>query len=322
MRWFQAESGTRKASMKVRLLCGAIVVAVPLSGASAQTTPESEVEPESRNQESEQAPEGSTATEPEGSDSSIETVRTTEGNIIVTARRYVPGEAFANKSNIPLIETPQSVSVVTRDQIDLLNFVDVQQAVRYTAGTQGEHYGPDLRFDFLTVRGFTPRQYIDGLIVPVSTTIPSAGLDLYLFDSLEILKGPASMLYGSAPPGGIFNETSRRPLRSMGGEIQAKFGNDDYKSIAGTITGNIAGPIDARLTGLYLDRDAERDLVTAKRLSLAPSLTVRLTDATSLTGLFYYQKDKVRNDTNGFLPAVGTLLPNPNGQLDRDANVA
>ena len=98
---------------------------------------------------------------------SVETVRQEVGGVqevIVRAKRYVPEESIsANKSDIPLIETPQSVSAITRDQIDLLNFTDAQQAVRYAAGTYGESYGPDLRYDFLTVRGFTPKQYIDGL---------------------------------------------------------------------------------------------------------------------------------------------------------------
>ena len=101
----------------------------------------------------------------------VEAVKQGDGGIIVTARRFVPSGAItASKTTAPLIETPQSVSVISRDQIDLLNFVDVQQAVRYTAGIVGENYGPDLRFDFLTLRGFVPVQYVDGLQAPVSST--------------------------------------------------------------------------------------------------------------------------------------------------------
>ena len=141
-------------------------------------------------------------------------LRTTEaddGTVIVVAPNYVPQGGFtANKTDIPLIATPQSVSVITRDQIDLLDFVDAQQAVRYTAGVYGENYGPDARYDFFTVRGFTPKQYIDGLAAPVSTSIYSVGVDLYAFESLEVLKGPAATLYGNSPPGGLYNETSRR----------------------------------------------------------------------------------------------------------------
>ncbi len=136
---------------------------------------------------------------------SLETTRTEVDGmkaIVVTAKHYVPEASIsANKSDIPLIETPQSVSVITRDQIDLLNFVDAQQAVRYAAGVEGENYGPDLRYDFLTVRGFTPKQYIDGLAAPISTTIYSVGLDLYGFQSFDILKGPASVSVWQRPAG-------------------------------------------------------------------------------------------------------------------------
>src|SRR5690606_10772369 len=110
--------------------------------------------------------------------------------IVVSAPDYVPaGSMTATKTDAPLIETPQSISVVTRDQIDLLGFIDVQQAIRYTSGIVGENYGPDLRYDFLTLRGFTPKQYIDGLQAPISTTIFNVGADLYGFQEVDVLKG-------------------------------------------------------------------------------------------------------------------------------------
>ncbi|WP_380876085.1 ferrichrome receptor FiuA [Sphingomonas sp. DBB INV C78] len=256
----------------------------------------------------------------------LETTRTTvdgQDVIVVTARNYVPeGSVTASKTNIPLIESPQSISVVTRDQIDLLNFVDAQQAVRYTAGVFGENYGPDLRFDFFTVRGFTPKQYIDGLAAPITTTIFSVGVDLYAFQSLDVLKGPASVLYGSAPPGGIYNQTSRRASDEFGGEISAKYGNDDYKQIAGTVTGPVADGVSVAMTGLYRDRDSEIDFTKAKRVMLSPTATFQLGDNTKLTGLFYYQYDKVQGGSGGFLPVNGTLLDNPNGKISRHTNSA
>ncbi|MBB6123732.1 TonB-dependent siderophore receptor [Sphingobium subterraneum] len=255
----------------------------------------------------------------------IETTRSTidgEDAIIVTAPNYVAsGSMTATKSAIPLIETPQSVSVITRDQIDLLNFIDAQQAVRYTAGVFGENYGPDLRFDFLTVRGFTPKQYIDGLAAPVSTSILSVGVDLYAFQSFDILKGPASVLYGNSPPGGLYNQTSRRASNEFDGEIGVKYGTDDYKQIAGTVTGPVNDGLSVRFTGLYRDRDAERDNVKAERLFAAPTATWDIGPDTKLTGLLYYQYDKVQGDTNGFLPVYGTLLPNPLGRISRSTNL-
>ena len=242
--------------------------------------------------------------------------------VIVIAPDYVPEDGgTANKSNIPLIETPQSVSVITRDQIDLLAFIDAQQAVRYTSGAFGENYGPDLRFDFLTVRGFTPKQYIDGLAAPVSTSILSVGVDLYAFESFDILKGPASALYGSSPPGGLYNQISRRPDSEFGGEVQAKYGSDNYMQVAGTVHGPLSDTVSYSLTGLYLDREAERDLVSAERMLVAPALTWEITPDTTLTGLGYFQSDEVLGDTNGFLPVFGTLLPNPLGQIDPSTNI-
>jgi iron complex outermembrane recepter protein len=265
------------------------------------------------------------ATEPVDSSTPVETVRTEIDNlpvVVVTARRYVPeGSVSANKSDIPLIETPQSISVITRDQIDLLNFIDSQQAVRYVAGAHGENYGPDLRFDFLTVRGFTPKQYIDGLAAPVSTTIYSVGLDLYGFESFDLLKGPASVLYGNAPPGGIYNQTERRASSRFGGEVGAKFGQDQFKEAFGTVTGSISDQVSARFTGMYRDRGAERNLVKAKRSYAAPTFTWKIGSDTTLTGLFYSQHDEVRGDTNGFLPVYGTLLPNPIGHVSPSVNL-
>ena len=203
----------------------------------------------------------------------------------------------------------------------MLNFLDVQQAVRYTAGVVGENYGPDLRYDFLTLRGFIPVQYIDGLQAPVSSTISNVGVDLYGFEAVDVLKGPAGVLYGTTPPGGIYNVTSRRPSTRTGGEVQVQYGTDDFKQVAGTVTGELTNGVSARLTGLYRDRDSQTDFVNARRAYVAPAVTVEIGPDTKLTGLGYYQWDRVEGDTNGFLPAVGVLVPNPVGKVRRGVNL-
>lgn len=250
-----------------------------------------------------------------------------EPEILVVAPRFVPeGAVSATKTDAPLIEVPQSISVVTRDQIDLLNFIDVQQAVRYVAGIVGENYGPDLRFDFLTVRGFTPVQYLDGLQAPVSATIANVGVDLYGFESVAILKGPSAVLYGSTPPGGIYDLTSRRPDGSLGagdlgGEVQVKLGTQAFRQVAGTVTGTVTPGVTARFTGLYRDRESQTDLVDQRRTYVAPAVSVALGPDTRLTGLGYYQRDRVDGDTNGFLPVSGTLRRNPLGRIGRGTNL-
>lgn len=242
--------------------------------------------------------------------------------IVVSAPNYVPaGSMTATKSGAPLIETPQSISVVTRDQIDLLGFTDVQQAVRYTSGIVGENYGPDLRFDHLTLRGFNPKQYIDGLQAPITTSVFNVGADLYGFQEVDVLKGPAAVLYGNSPPGGIYNLTSRRADELFGGEFGVKYGSDDYKQVHGTVTGPIADNLSARATLLYRDRGSQTEHVTGERTYFAPTFTWHIGEHTSLTGLAYYQKDANTGDTNGYLPAHGTLLGNPNGTIRRGRNL-
>ena len=105
---------------------------------------------------------------------------------------------------------PQSVSVISRDMIDLLNWTSLNESVRYSAGATGEAFGPDERYDWLQVRGFDPVQFIDGVQAPIGS-VNNTGTDLYGSESVEVLKGPASVLYGQSPPGGIVNMMSRRP---------------------------------------------------------------------------------------------------------------
>lgn len=240
--------------------------------------------------------------------------------IIVSAPHYVPSSnTAATKMDAPLIETPQSISVVTRDQVDLLNMQNLSQAVRYSSGVIGENYGADERYDWLTLRGFNPVQYVDGLQAPVGS-VPNVGLDLYGFESVEVLKGPASVLYGLAPPGGIVNLTSRRPRDEFGGELQAQYGQYNAKQVAADITGPAGSQLSYRLTALYRDRETQMDYVDSERTYVAPALTWAIAESTKLTLLGYYQKDRIDGDGGGFLPAQGVVLPSPFGRLPTGRN--
>ncbi|MDA5193984.1 TonB-dependent siderophore receptor [Govanella unica] len=241
--------------------------------------------------------------------------------VIVSAPHYVStGSLSATKTDAPLIETPQAVTVISRDQIDLLSWTSLQQSVRYTAGVSGENYGPDERYDWLTIRGFNPIQYIDGLQAPIGS-VTNAGTDLYGSQSVDILKGPSSVLYGQTPPGGIVNMTSRRPEREWGGEVQGQYGSYNHFQGAGDITGPVSDIVSFRLTGLARDRGTQIDFVKSQRQYFAPAVTFDFSDKTRLTLLAYYQHDKVTGDSGGFLPAFGTLLPNPLGKIPVGTNL-
>ncbi len=240
-------------------------------------------------------------------------------DVVVTARRhYVATDTTsATKTDIPLLETPQSVSVITHDQIELLQIQNLEQATRYTAGIISGSYGGDDRFDWLTLRGFTPTEYLDGLRLPTAAVAEAQSrLDIYALEQVEILKGPASALYGEVPPGGLVNMTSKRPSADASGEAQLQLGTFNHRQIAFDSTGPIdAGtPVLYRVTALLRDSDAQVDYDHDRRTLLAPAVTFNFSDAGSLTLLSHYQDDHTGTAVQ-FLPSQGTLLPNPNGEI-------
>lgn len=243
------------------------------------------------------------------------------GPVVVTAERYVSTEgSSASKSDIPLVEMPQSVSVVSRDMIDLLNWTSLNESVRYAAGATGEAFGPDERYDWLQIRGFDPVQFIDGVQAPIGS-VNNTGTDLYGSEAVEILKGPASVLYGQSPPGGIVNMVSRRPRDVAGGEIEVQGGEYNMWQVAGDLTGPLSDRVSGRITALYRDRETQVDFLTSKRLFISPAVKFQLGDETELTLLANYQDDDLENQSTGFLPIYGTQLPNPLGKVPVGRNL-
>jgi iron complex outermembrane receptor protein len=243
------------------------------------------------------------------------------GPVVVTAERYVSTEgSSASKSDIPLVEMPQSVSVVSRDMIDLLNWTSLNESVRYSAGATGEAFGPDERYDWLQVRGFDPVQFIDGVQAPIGS-VNNTGTDLYGSESVEILKGPAAVLYGQSPPGGIVNMVSRRPQEGRSGELEVQGGEYNMWQVAGDFTGALSDRTSGRITALYRDRETQVDFLNSKRLFISPALKIQFGDDTQLTLLANYQDDDIENQSTGFLPIYGTMLPNPLGKVPVGRNL-
>lgn len=242
---------------------------------------------------------------------------------VVVIGRYVPvGSNTATKSDVPVLETPQSISVITREQIELLNFQSIEETVRYTAGITGSFYGDDNRFDWLTLRGFSPTTYVDGLQLP-SGTFAISRLDVSGLESVEILKGPSSSLYGAMPPGGLVNLISRRPRQEFGVELGLQTGSYDHYQTNVDLTGSLndSQTVYYRLGALYRDSGSIVRFADNQRQLLQPALTFAPNDRFRLTILTHFQKDE-GGTTLQFLPEAGTLLPNPNGQLSRSTYVS
>lgn len=225
----------------------------------------------------------------------------------------------ATKTNTALIETPQSVSVVTSDEIRDMGADSLQEALNYAAGVRSDAYGLDSRSDNARIRGATPTTYQDGLRSNYNYYTSTTRPEPYTLERIEVLRGPTSMLYGQGSTGGVINLVSKRPLAEPHREIEVSYGTHDRRQIAADLT----GPIDAdgewryRLVAVGRKSDTQVDYVRDDRWVLAPSLTWQPSAATSLTLLALLQND-TSGSTAQFFPWEGVVLPNPNGQLPTD----
>ena len=220
------------------------------------------------------------------------------------------------KTDTPLVETPMAISVVTQDQMRAQAVQNIPQAVRYTSGTRAEIAGADGRFDYVYVRGFPADLYLDGMRM-FTTGFTTSIVDPYSLERLEILHGPASILYGQASPGGLVDMVSKRPTEDPYHEMFLSTGS--YGRIQGGV--DLSGPIDKdkqflyRLTAQGFDVGTQVDDTKYKRVMIAPSLTWRPANQTTITFLGTYQNDPNAGFFNQ-LPknGIGTLFPLPSGR--------
>ncbi len=159
-------------------------------------------------------------------------------SVIVSGRSFVAdASSVGSKTNLPLIQVPQSVSVETRDELTAQNAEDLGSALRYVAGVNGEVYGGnDQRVDYYVVRGFTDTfALIDGMPSYTYYTLLSPKLEVFDAERIEVLRGPSSSLYGQTTPGGVINFVTKRPqalpIRSLSietGSFGRKQGSGDF----------------------------------------------------------------------------------------------
>nr|WP_232620197.1 TonB-dependent siderophore receptor [Pseudomonas tolaasii] len=220
---------------------------------------------------------------------------------------------IATKTSTALLETSQTVSVVTREQMDDQGSQTVAQAMRYTPGVLTNPYGATHRYDYVAMRGFNDGSvdniYLDGLkSMGDSGTYSTMQVDPYFLERVDILKGPSSVLYGRSSPGGLVALTSKKPLFSPYHQLQATVGNHGQQGMGF----DFSGPVDDdkrvayRLTGLADKSDTQFDHAKEKRYALAPTLSIDFTEDTSLTLQAYLQHDP-DGGYHGGMPADGAL---------------
>jgi iron complex outermembrane receptor protein len=241
-----------------------------------------------------------------------------------------PGKGFVakqsaagTKTDTPIIETPQSISVVTQQQLDDQKPRGISEALNYTSGAFTALVGASNRYDYVALRGFSDSSVdntlLDGLrLMSDQGSYSSFQVDPYFLQRIDVLKGPGSILYGRASPGGVVALTSKKPLFQPYHEVELTVGNRNR--LEGAF--DISGPIDQngvmafRVTGLARGMDTQFDHVREQRFAIAPSLAINFTPDTHLLLQAYLQHDPEGGYHSG-VPAEGSLFPRNGRYISR-----
>ena len=230
----------------------------------------------------------------------------------------------ATKTAAEIVKTPQSVSVVTRDQMRALDVTSVSQALRYSAGVFTEYRGSSNRNDEVFVRGFSyVPKFLDGLSYGATASSQTGTFDPWLLERVELVRGPASVLFGQVNPGGLIAMTSKRPVSQPIHELQFRTGNHHLAEGAFDFGGPLSddGRLLYRLNGIARTQNSQVEDYKETRMAIAPALTWYPDDATRMTLLTSYQKDPDAGYRN-FLPRYGTVESVDGSYIPRDFNVS
>ena len=233
-----------------------------------------------------------------------------------------PPTVTGSKAPIPLNQVSQAASVLGRDDIERFNATRVSEALRYTAGVTSDVFGNDTDYDWLRIRGFQADQtgiYLDNA-QNLSFAFGSFFIDPYTLERIEVLRGPASALYGGSNPGGIVNYVSKRPGNRV---RELSFGLNDATAawIEFDIGDDLGNGRAYRLTGRLEGGDKYDAFNNGLRGTFAPSFKLTTDAGTEITLLANLHAADEQHNGSTFLPYVGTVVPTAEfGFIDRDAN--
>ncbi|MDF2863059.1 MAG: TonB-dependent siderophore receptor [Achromobacter mucicolens] len=221
-----------------------------------------------------------------------------------------------NKSSVPLSKTPQSITVVPRAVLDAQQAQTLADALHNVPGVVANQFGRR-GWDDLIIRGQVASDslFLDGLRTAASNRVAE---QLFGVEQVEVLKGPASLLYGQVLPGGLVNMVSKRPRAETFAEAATTQGSHEFRQATldmGTpLSDN--GKAAFRVNALAMNSNDETDHVWFKNRFIAPSLSLDLGPRTDFTILTSYQERQYIRQQG--LPIIGTVQSNPNGAIPRD----
>ncbi|HDN3032706.1 TPA: ferrichrome porin FhuA [Escherichia coli] len=234
--------------------------------------------------------------------------------------------ATGTKTDTPIQKVPQSISVVTAEEMALHQPKSVKEALSYTPGVAVGTRGASNTYDYLIIRGFaadgqSQNNYLNGLKLQ-GNFYNDAVIDPYMLERAEIMRGPVSVLYGKSSPGGLLNMVSKRPTTEPLKEVQFKAGTDSLFQTGFDFSDALDddGVYSYRLTGLARSANAQQKGSEEQRYAIAPAFTWRPDDKTNFTFLSYFQNEP-ETGYYGWLPKEGTVELLPNGKrLPTDFN--
>jgi iron complex outermembrane receptor protein len=238
-----------------------------------------------------------------------------------SADGLVPGyvarrSATATKTDTPLTEIPQSISVIGRTEMEARGAQDMMDVVAQTPGVTVNAYGADNRgWEYINLRGFNAYSgnFRDGL--PQTPFIPVYAMtETYGLERVEVLRGPASVMFGQGDVGGVINRISKMPTGERIREVEVQYGSFDRKQLGVDLGDQFGGngELSYRLVGVALDsNDQDRypdgTRINRTRYALSPSLRWQPNAATSLTVLTEFLKNNSGEDPYYAIAGDGRL---------------
>ncbi|MEH2119404.1 MAG: TonB-dependent siderophore receptor [Nostoc sp.] len=227
----------------------------------------------------------------------------------------VPNASAGTRTDTPLRDIPQSIQVIPQEVLRDQQVTSTAEALKNItgltlSGAGGANTGTvDVQFK---TRGFDGNAIRNGL----PTGYAANSIEVSNIERIELLKGPASVLFGQGSPGGTLNIITKQPLRDPFYAIEATLGNNNLYRGAVDLSGplNNSKTVLYRLNTSYLDREATTDFFNNRVFFIAPVLRWDISEKTNLTLEADYTDQKTENGLRG-LPAEGTVLPNPNGKI-------
>ena len=247
--------------------------------------------------------------------------------IVVTGEQdegYNPSNAsVGTRTDTPLRDIPQSIQVISQQVLEDQKVTDLTEALRNVPGAGFGNTSRSFAQSSVILRGFSSNSDIlwNGLRENPGAGI--AGFEAAGIERIEVLRGPNSVLYGQGGLGGIVNYITKQPLSEPYYSLEAFAGNFNF--YRGAI--DLTGPLNDSKTVLYrLNLAAQTtesffDFFEAQRYFVAPTLTWQISDRTKFTLAAEYLARPQTADQAYGLPAVGTVLPNPNGEIPRNRYV-